>query len=149
MNAIELLRQQHREQQRLLDEARKGVDPGELFDALKLHAALEEQEFYPATQAARSGDQLREAIEDHLAVKQLVADLLECDPADAQFEPRLALLAEQVAQHVAVEEAQLFPAVLRLLSEDELELLGESMQELAEGLRKPMRDEAPPAHVVD
>ena len=44
--------------------------------------------------------------------------------------------------------AQQLPAVLRLLSDDELELLGESLQELAEGLRKPMRDEAP-AHVVD
>jgi hemerythrin superfamily protein len=149
MDAIALLRGQHREVERLFEEAGQGADPGELFDALAVHAALEERQFYPATRALRSGDQLRETEEEHLAIKQLVADLLGCDRADAQFEARLNLLAEQVSQHVAEEEASLFPAAERSLSPEEREELGASMQELAEELREPRAAQPADAHAVD
>ena len=116
MNAIELLRRQHREIERLFAQAKQGAGAGELLDALALHAAIEEQQFYPATRAARSDDELRTALDEHLAIKQLMADLIACDPADPQFDVRLDLLEAQVRQHVAEEETKLFPAVERLLA---------------------------------
>jgi hypothetical protein len=116
VDAIELLRRQHRDIERLFAAARAGGDPGELFDALALHAALEEQQFYPATRAARTDDELRAALEEHLAIKQMVADLLARDPADADFDAKLAELEDQVKHHVAEEEAKLFPAVERMLA---------------------------------
>ena len=147
MDAIELLRSQHREVERLFAEARRGADLGDLFDALALHAMLEEQQFYPATRAARSGDELRAAVEEHLAIKQLVADLLGCEPSDPQFEARLKLLEDEVRQHVAQEEEELFPAVARLLSQNEREELGAALQDLVDG--PPPRRGPPALHAVD
>src|ERR1041384_573703 len=98
MNAIELLRRQHREIERLFAQAKQGAGAGELLDALALHAAIEEQQFYPATRAVRSDDELRTALDEHLAIKQLMADLIACDPADPQFDVRLDLLAAPAKQ---------------------------------------------------
>ena len=146
MDAIELLLHQHRRIERLFAEAKQGADLGDLFDALALHAMLEEQQFYPATRAARSGDSLRTAVEEHLAIKQMIADLLGCEPSDPRFEARLNLLEDEVRQHVAQEEAELFPAAGALLSPDERDELGAAMQELVDGAP---RREPPALHAVD
>ncbi|HUJ26733.1 MAG TPA: hemerythrin domain-containing protein [Myxococcales bacterium] len=141
MDAIALLQQQHRELERLFARAKRSDDPGAVIDriadALALHAALEERRFYPATRSLRSADRLREAVEDHLAMKQLVADLMSCEPGDAAVEAGLNRLAEQVAQHVEQEERELFPQVALSLSPDELEELGLALQDLADELLVP------------
>jgi len=135
VDAIGILKRQHRELVRLFERTDRGEDARELFDqiadALLVHAGIEEKLFYPATRSARSEDQLREAMEEHLALKRAVADLLE--PSDPHFEVKLAALREQVANHVALQERELFPAVARLLSADELEELGMEMEDLAAG----------------
>ena len=92
MNAIELLEQQHKQVKKLfeeIEEAESG-EKEELFDevadALAVHAAIEEQHFYPATKDARTEELLHEAVEEHLAAKRIIADLLEMDPEDPQFD---------------------------------------------------------------
>ena len=60
---------------------------------------------------------------------------------------RLNLLEDEVRQHVAQEEAELFPAAGALLSPDERDELGAAMQELVDGA--PPHREPPALHAVD
>ena len=141
MNAIDLLKQQHDQVEELfekIENARSGKE--ELFDqiadALAVHAAIEEQHFYPATKDARTEDLLHEAVEEHLAVKRIIADLLEMEPDDPQFEAKIQVLKEQVEHHVEEEEKELFPKVRKMHSRDELEDLGVLMQDTAQELKQ-------------
>ncbi|MFL5313128.1 MAG: hemerythrin domain-containing protein [Myxococcales bacterium] len=142
MNAIDLLKQQHRQVEKLFaaiekagpDEKEKLFD--EVADALAVHAAIEEQHFYPATKDARTEELLQEAVEEHLSVKRIIADLLEMEPDDAQFDAKIKVLQEQVEHHVEEEETELFPKVQKLHSKDELEDLGVLMEQTAEELEE-------------
>ena len=142
MNAIDLLKQQHREVEKLFKKIEKaGPDEKErlfdgLADALAVHAAIEEQHFYPATKDARTEELLEEAVEEHLSVKRIIADLLEMEPDDAQFDAKIKVLQEQVEHHVEEEEQELFPKVQKLHSKDELEDLGMLMEQTAEELKE-------------
>ena len=142
MNAIDLLKQQHREVEKLFKKIEKaGPDEkeqlfDELADSLAVHAAIEEQHFYPATKDARTEELLQEAVEEHLSVKRIIADLLEMEPDDAQFDPKITVLQEQVEHHVEEEEGELFPKVQKLHSKGELEDLGVLMEQTAEELKE-------------
>jgi hemerythrin superfamily protein len=141
VNAIKLLKQQHDEVKALFQKIEKaeGEEKEQLFDeiadALAVHAAIEEKEFYPATKSARTEELLEEAVEEHLSVKRIIADLLEMSPSEGQFDAKISVLKEQVEHHVEEEEGDLFPKVKKLLSAEELEDLGTAMEVLAEDLK--------------
>src|SRR3982751_5852381 len=140
MNAIDLLKKQHEEAKELLSalEEAEVEEKEELFeklaDALAMHAAIEEKHFYPATKDDRTEELLQEAVEEHLSVKRLIADLLEMSPADAQFDAKVKVLREQVEHHIEEEEGELFPKVKKAHEAQELDDLGILMEETAEEL---------------
>jgi hemerythrin-like domain-containing protein len=142
LNAIELLKHQHREVEELFEkfERAQGSQQQSIADAiadkLAVHAAIEEQHFYPATRTARTEDLLREAVEEHLSAKRVIADILDSDPSDPRFSAKVNVLKEQIEHHVKVEETELFPKVQKLFSKDELEDLAVVMQDTAEDLEK-------------
>jgi hemerythrin superfamily protein len=142
VNAIDLLKQQHQEAKELFKKIEKaGPDRkeqlfDELADALAVHAAIEEQHFYPATKDARTEELLQEAVEEHLSMKRIIADLLEMEPDDPQFDAKIKVLQEQVEHHVEEEEGELFPKVKKLHSKDELEDLGILMEQTAQELKE-------------
>jgi hemerythrin superfamily protein len=134
MNAIELLLSQHREVDELFSkiESTKSADrKSELFDdiadKLAIHAAIEEHHFYPAVRAARTEDILLESLEEHLAIKRVLADLLDVSVDDETFDAKIKVLKEQVEHHVEEEESDLFPKVKKLFDKDELEAIGQAM----------------------
>ena len=141
MNAIELLKTQHEEAKKLFRKIEKADDEEkldlfeQLADDLAVHATIEEKHFYPATRNARTEELLQEAVEEHLAVKRIIADLLEMSPEDPQFDAKVAVLQEQVEHHVEEEEKELFPKVQKMLKEEELEDLGVVMEDMAEELK--------------
>ena len=143
MDAIELLKSQHREARELfrkIEKAKGNTEKEELFnelaDALAVHATIEEQEFYPATRSARTDDLLREAVEEHLGVKRIIADLLECDAADPQFAAKIKVLKENVEHHVEEEENELFPKVKKLLDKQTLAALGQVMEQTGKAIQE-------------
>ena len=142
MNAIELLESQHREVEAMFKKFEKAEGPEredlfeQIADALAIHASIEEKHFYPATKSQRTEDALREAVEEHLSAKRIIADLLETDPEDPQFEAKVIVLREQIEHHVKEEESELFPKVKKELSSDELEDLAVAMEDLASELRE-------------
>jgi hemerythrin superfamily protein len=139
MNAIKLLEQQHREVEELFAQFEDASDSEieskqqlvkKIMDALAAHAAIEERIFYPATKDARTEELLHEAVEEHLGAKRIIADLLDQGLDDAVFKAKVKVLQEQIEHHVAEEEKELFPKVKKLLGGEELDELGERMQEM-------------------
>jgi hemerythrin superfamily protein len=143
VNAIDLLEKQHREVESLFEKfestgegARKTRERlcREIADALAVHAEIEEKLFYPESKQEDTEEILRESVEEHLSMKRVLADILEGDVDDEQFEARMTVLKEQVEHHLEEEEHELFPKVRKACSEEELEDLGGRMQTLAEEL---------------
>ena len=116
MDAIKMLKKQHREVEALFKELQKAKSAGprrkvfeKVADALAVHATIEERHFYPAAKKKQTQDMLLEAAEEHLAVKRVIADLLELDASDPVFMAKVTVLKEEVQHHVEEEEEELFP----------------------------------------
>lgn len=139
MNAFTLLKQDHEKVAGLLDKidetterATKGRD--ELFTRLKqeldLHAMIEEEIFYPALEETEEAREITlEAYEEHRLVKQLLAEL-DSEPKDTEeWTAKFTVLKENIEHHVEEEEGELFTKARQALSKDEIEMLGERLQE--------------------
>jgi hemerythrin superfamily protein len=143
VNAIDLLEKQHREVEELFEEfedAGEGAKKTrerlcrEISDQLAVHAEIEEKLFYPESKQADTEELLRESVEEHLAMKRVLAEIMEGGIEDEQFDARMKVLKEQVEHHVEEEEKELFPKVKRSCSREELEDLGSRMDDLAQKL---------------
>jgi hemerythrin superfamily protein len=153
MNAIKLLESQHREVEKLFAqiESAKDVDKKEtlfttLADSLAVHATIEEHHFYPAVKANRTEDILLEALEEHVAIKRVLSDLLDTEVEDETFDAKIKVLKETVSHHVEEEETDLFPKVKKLFDANRLEAIGQEMSaEQAELEEKGNPREAVPA----
>ena len=139
-DATELLKQDHDAVKGLFkefQEASENSDSDEKVDiveeittALEIHAALEEEIFYPAVKKARSEntkDEVREAYEEHQQIKILLAALGEIDPDDESYNAKVKVLQDDVEHHVAEEEGEMFPDARKFLGKQKLQALGEKL----------------------
>jgi hemerythrin-like domain-containing protein len=139
MNAFALLKADHEKVAGILEtidetteRAVKGRD--ELFAQLKgeldLHAVIEEEIFYPALEETEEAREITlEAYEEHRLVKQLLAEL-EAEPKDTeQWSAKFTVLKENIEHHVEEEEGELFKKARQALSEEEIEALGDRLEE--------------------
>jgi hemerythrin superfamily protein len=139
-DVLELLASQHKEVDELIGriENRDGNIRSlftELADKLAAHATVEEKLFYPAVMTKATESQLREAVEEHLSLKRLLADLIALTPGDDEFFAKLKVLKEQVGHHAhKEEEGKLFPKVKDMLSADERAALGNELLVMFEEL---------------
>jgi hypothetical protein len=138
MNAFALLKADHEKVAGILEtieetteRAVKGRD--ELFARLKaeldLHAAIEEEIFYPALEETEEAREITlEAYEEHRLVKQLLTEL-EAEPKDTEeWTAKFTVLKENIEHHVEEEEGEMFSKARKALSEEEIETLGEQLQ---------------------
>jgi hypothetical protein len=96
-------------------------------NALRIHAEIEEDIFYPALrEAADADDPLDEADVEHSHVKELVEELQDSAPGEHLFEARFKVLSEYVRHHVEEEESTIFAAARK--SDLDLVALGEQLQ---------------------
>ena len=78
---------------------------------LEMHAALEEELFYPALREAldeEHGETLAEAQVEHDTAKQLIAQLRDLRPGDEMYSATFTVLGEYVMHHVEEEESEIF-----------------------------------------
>lgn len=75
-------------------------------DRLSAHASIEERYFHPAAKAQDTEALLREAAEEQLSAKRLIADLLDLEPSDEEFDAKMQVLQEQIEHHVEEEEGE-------------------------------------------
>lgn len=144
MDAIELLKQQHREVEDLFEKFEKAKDGEDdallmelvtqLADNLAAHTTIEEKLFYPSVYVGPTADKLQEAVEEHLSAKRVIADLLDMEPTDEQFKAKVKVLQELVEHHVEEEEKELFKQVKKLMTKDELAVMGEKLEAMFDEL---------------
>jgi hypothetical protein len=136
MDAFQLLKTDHQRISTLFEEiesASDGADKQTLFaqlhQELDLHANVEETIFYPTfinTEAAR--DITLEAYQEHRVVKDLLSELASGDPSAEEWAAKLTVLKENVEHHVEEEEGELFRKARAVLSNEEIETLGDELQ---------------------
>jgi hemerythrin-like domain-containing protein len=141
-DAVGLLMRDHETVRQLfkkLDKANKNEssDRRELVQQieseLKAHTQIEEEIFYPAfREAARSDkdeDLYFEAIEEHHVVKLIMPEIDKTDTDAEQFTAKCTVLKEMIEHHVEEEESEMFPKARRFMGRDQLQQLGEQMQQ--------------------
>jgi hemerythrin superfamily protein len=117
MSAIELLEQDHREVESIFEEYEKLKDDGQKTElaakiclALKVHAQIEEEIFYPeARRATEDGDLLDEATVEHAGAKNLISEIEAMKVGDDLFDAKIKVLGDQIRHHIMEEEQELFP----------------------------------------
>lgn len=78
--------------------------------ALKVHATLEEEIFYPAVRERIDDEDLMdEAVVEHASAKDLIAQLESMDSEDDLYDAKVTVLGEQIDHHVEEEEGEMFP----------------------------------------
>jgi hemerythrin superfamily protein len=135
MDAIELLKEDHKKVEKIFSAMEKKEDRQKMFPELdrelSVHAEIEEKIFYPATREAEpTRDLVLESIEEHKQIKMVLADLEQTDKTTDVWGAALKVLKEDVMHHVGEEEDELFPKVRKVLSKQQLEDLGSRMEEL-------------------
>jgi hemerythrin superfamily protein len=146
-DAIDLLKQDHREVEALFrefesadDDATKVELAGRICGELVVHAEIEERIFYPAAREALPEDKedlVSEAKVEHTSLKNLIADIDASSPRDELFEANVKVLSEYVKHHVREEETELMPAVRR--TGIDLAALGEKLVALKQTLKSSQR----------
>ncbi len=130
-DVVSILKHQHDEVRKLFQDVARaeGDERRRLFqrlaDALAAHAEVEEQFLYQeAVRVADLADAARDALEEHLLAKRLLADLLERDLEEAVFDAKLRVLEAEVLRHVDDEEASFLPSAMRRIDPARLEEMG-------------------------
>ena len=139
MDAITLLRSDHdtaeklfKQFERLGERASKSrrdlVD--RMIEVLAVHAAIEEQVFYPAVRKVVPDveDQILEGLEEHHVVKWTLAELDGMDPNAERFDAKVTVLIESVRRHVEEEEGSVFPRVREALGRKALQDMGSALE---------------------
>jgi hemerythrin superfamily protein len=162
MDAITLLKNDHKtvaalfkrfEQagDRAFTQKREIVD--KIIEELAVHAAVEEQLFYPVTRATvpKTEDIALESLEEHHIVKWVLSELDEMSPEDERFDAKVTVLIENVRHHVKEEEDEYFPKVRDELGRNALNDLGEAMaaaKKVAPTHPHPRSPDTPPGNLV-
>ena len=154
-DALELLKQDHREVETLFKEFEKLEQDGEeaveqvittACTELKIHDKLETEVFYPAireqAQNEEVEDLLNEAEVEHTSVRNLIQTIEGMSSSDEKRNAHFTVLMEYVKHHVKEEEKVRFPKLKKLdidfqqlgqqLKERKAELMGEMGVELEE-----------------
>ena len=118
---------------------RKSDLAARICSALRVHATIEEEIFYPAYLEATHDTEIHHEAEiEHQGAKRLIDEIESTGPDDDHFEARISVLQEMIRHHVKEEERSggMFGkarasdmdlrALGRQLEERKLELKGES-----------------------
>lgn len=114
-DALSVLRRDHRLADELFAEfdrsAPQQLDPlaRRICKMLRVHTQIEEELFYPAVRRALTNDQaIARAEQEHAQAKESIVRIESMTSDDPQFKGAVTTLAEQVAEHVAKEEQEIF-----------------------------------------
>lgn len=133
MDALDLLEQQHRDVNGLIDRVATEPSAGrrsslvaDVVRAVEAHSRAEERAFYGTFSERIGGDdgRLYEAFELHAVLRFAAANLLRTRATDVRFVARLKLVRQLFARHAAIEEDWMFPKAKRSFGDEELDRIG-------------------------
>ncbi len=145
-NAFDVLGEDHREVEGWFDEydelEQEDDGKAELAEkiclALKVHAQIEEEIFYPQVRAATGdNDLVDEAVVEHATVKNLIAEIEKMKVGDDLYDAKIRVLGEMVKQHIKQEEEELFPEISS--AEIDVDAIGKELAERKEELMSQMQ----------
>jgi len=143
----------------------EATDPGDaealghlrdqILEQLAIHAEIEEQTLYPALRQADEDaeDDVLEALEEHHAVKAILAELERMAPTHERFRAKMQVVIENVRHHVEEEEGDdgLFALARQELKATELKEMAERAAQLRDhGPTRPhpLSPDQPPFNVL-
>jgi hemerythrin-like domain-containing protein len=162
LDALELLIDDHREVEELFTRFERS-GPGaqkrrqqlvtRMVESLSMHAAIEEQVFYPMArqEVPDTNDDVLEALEEHHLVKLTLNELEGLDPNHERFAAKVSVLMENVRHHVEEEENELFPEIRRALGDERLREIGRELaaaKQTAPTRPHPAAPDTPPGNIV-
>jgi hemerythrin superfamily protein len=112
MNAIDLLKKDHQEVERLFSEFMCADNEDfahreDLFQqidkALLLHTDAEEEIFYPSLEK-HVPDLIKQAVSEHQEIRKLLADMLDLEIDGEEFDNRMTTLMQAVETHIKEEQ---------------------------------------------
>ena len=137
MDALELIKQDHKRLKRLLEDTleAEGADRESRMDHLRTelvaHERMEEEVFYPRLrQEQKAREEVLEGYEEHHVADVLLDELLEVPAETDLWKAKVKVLKENVEHHMDEEESELFKKARSVLDRDELEQLGERMERI-------------------
>jgi hemerythrin superfamily protein len=161
MNAIALLKMDHRAVEELFDkiEQLSGKSRGKkslvekIVRELSIHTAIEEQIFYPEVRKGLpdATGQVFDSLEEHNVIKWLLNAVESAKIDDERFDAKLKVLRDAVLHHVDEEENELFPRVREAFGTSRLNELGASLERAkkeAPTRPHPRVPDEPPANIV-
>ena len=142
-NAIAMLKEDHEKVKGLFERfeetngsATKAKIVSEALMALKVHATVEEELFYPAVRQNIEDEEgiMDEADEEHHVAKVLIAELEKMTGDEAHWDAKFKVLAESVRHHIKEEEGKMFKEAKK--TEIDFDILGSQMAELKQRLMR-------------
>jgi hypothetical protein len=131
-NAMAVLKHDHEKVKSLFEKFEKAETlqdkkriTANIIKELKVHAAIEEEIFYPALRSKIESDLLNEADEEHHVAKLLIAELEEMTGNEMHFEAKVTVLAENIKHHIKEEEHEIMSKAKS--TDIDFDLLGEKL----------------------
>ena len=161
-DAIVLLKNDHKTVEKLFKQYEKLGDKAysakrqvvdQIISELSMHAAIEEQFFYPAVrkEAEEIQDVVLEGLEEHHIVKWTLDELSKLSAEEERFDPKVKVLMESVRHHVEEEEGEMFPKVREAMGRKALQELGDTLEQAkvaAPTKPHPKAPDTPPGNLV-
>ncbi|HTB21820.1 MAG TPA: hemerythrin domain-containing protein [bacterium] len=143
MDAVEMLKNEHRGAKSLMEQIIKSEGPQRksLFEKLKKelegHDKIEEEIFYPAVLSnPKSSGFPAVDKQAHQAVEAALLHLENLSIGDKDWLGAFKTMQTQLLDHIAMEETSLFVTIKTILSGPELASLGEKMESAKPGAAK-------------
>jgi hemerythrin superfamily protein len=142
-NAIAMLKEDHDKVKDLFERfeetngsATKAKIVSEALTALKVHATIEEELFYPAVRQNIEDEEgiMDEADEEHHVAKVLIAELEKMTGDEEHWDAKFKVLAEGVRHHIKEEEGKMFKEAKK--TEIDFDILGSQMAHLKQKLMR-------------
>jgi hemerythrin superfamily protein len=136
MNGLELLKADHRHVNDLFDlvERETALNKrrdifNEITVELNLHMSIEEKVLYPYF-AEKEGfrEEIEHSYDEHQEAKSVLLEI-QATHHENRFDNLIGELVKAVRHHIKTEENEIFPKMTGILTFEELEILGQKLQE--------------------
>jgi hemerythrin-like domain-containing protein len=144
MNALTLLKTDHDDMKALLEKAGDTTDRAvktraallhEIGVKLTAHEKIEEDIFYPALKAhPKAKDIVLEGYQEHHVIDLILGELQALDENDETWAAKFSVMKENIEHHIEEEEGEMFTNARAAFSAEELDDLGDQMEEMKEAV---------------
>jgi len=135
MKATEVIKRDHRAAEDLFSKFKKAEESErdqmaeDIFRALETHEAMEDRYFYPALEDKMEDNAVLDQLEDEQ--KQLERDVKRIKKLTRSRNEQLEVAMDKILAHAKKEEKEIFTKAEKVLTDQELEDLGDKMEPMS------------------